>query len=78
MCSDLFDGDGAGFTHFDAAFAAKAFVCVHRFGFSILHFKYLNRTNIDALLACRALVFVHYWIESHRESLLSMIFLTIS
>jgi len=67
----LFDSDGAFFTNFNTAFAAKALIRIDRFGFAVYQFEYFDRTNVYALFTTDTFVFVHDGIKSHFIRLLS-------
>ena len=60
---NFLDRECAGFAHFHAAFAAKAFVFVHRFGFAVDQFEYINRANIDAFSVAVAFVLIYRHLE---------------
>jgi hypothetical protein len=62
---NLFYGDGALFTNFDTALATQTLFAVDDCGFTILHLEHFDRTDINALLAARAFVFIHNRIKSH-------------
>jgi hypothetical protein len=68
---NFFDGNGAGFTDFNTAFAAKAFFRIDRNGFSVLYFKNFHRANINAFFASFALFGINNRIKSHFFKLLS-------
>jgi hypothetical protein len=67
----LFHGNRSFFTDLDTAFAAKAFIRIHGYGFVVFHFKNFNRANVYAFFAACAFFFVYDNIKSHYKSLLS-------
>jgi hypothetical protein len=79
-CLSLFNGDGVGLAHFNAAFAAKAFFRINRDGLAVLHFKNFHRANIYTLFTTFTFVSIHDRIKSHFSSLLccSFFYITIA
>jgi hypothetical protein len=68
---NFFDGNGAGFTDFNAAFTPEAFFRIDRNGFSILDFKNFHRAHINAFFTAFTFIGINNRIKSHLHNLLS-------